>query len=235
MTGLDTDDELIVNVIAAGYSADNYEEIDQNIDAGKLGDKLVQSNSQKGTLREFQFYDQTHLLVSRGNFKGDGTQQYRVNLAWVNSEPLHNKIVDWNWLVIALIFGVIAITFLVLAITEVLTIDYSMIGGSITFTLTLLATLIFIYKLRDEYTFYSQFGKAELFVMENKRPSQRVFDGFFLMLQSAIENAAQHVSIEDRLVGELKMCRRLKDEHVIDEQAYTDARTAIFHHERYKT
>jgi len=234
MTGLETDEEMIVNDVALGFSADNYDELDEQIDPAKFGVKLVQSNSQKGTLREFQIYDQSRLFVSSGNIKGEPSQKYRINLAWVHPEPHHNKLVDWNWLVAALVFGGLSIMFLVLGLLEMLAIDYCMIGGSISFTLTLLATLIFIYKLRNEFTFFSRFGGADLFVLENKRPSQRIFDGFFIELQQAIEQAQHTESVTDRLVGELKMCRRLKDDGIIDEDTYTNARTAIFQHEQYR-
>jgi hypothetical protein len=40
--------------------------------------------------------------------------------------------------------------------------------------------------------------------------------------------------VEEQLVGELKMCRRLRDENIIDDAVYTAARTSIFKHQRYR-
>lgn len=88
--------------------------------------------------------------------------------------------------------------------------------------------------MRDEYIFKSYFGGAKLFLIENKKPTQQEFDNFFINLQQAIDRAQANIPVADRLVDELKMCRRLKDEGIIDEQAYTDARTIIFKHEQYK-
>ncbi len=229
----ENEEEVIVASAAYDVPTDNYEEFDQEIDPAKLGDKLVQSNSQKGLLREFQIYDRSHLLVSDGDITGDDVSHYRVNLAWVDAEPKHLKLIDWNWLYAALFFGTITATFVILAITQNLTMDYSMIGGTISFTITMLATLIFIYKLRDEFTFQSYFGGADLFVLENKRPTQTIFDNFFVSLQQAIDHAHAEKSVNDRLVGELKMCRRLRDEGVIDDEVYTAARAVIFKHEQY--
>ncbi len=89
--------------------------------------------------------------------------------------------------------------------------------------------------MRDEYVFKSQFGGAKIFLIENKKPEQSTFDSFYIQLQQSIEKAKVGISVSDRLVGELKMCRRLRDENIINDDAYTVARTAIFKHEQYKT
>jgi len=89
--------------------------------------------------------------------------------------------------------------------------------------------------MRNEYIFKSHFGGARLFLIENKKPDQKKFDSFFISLQQAIYKSKARISVSDRLVGELKMCRRLRDEGIIDDKTYTVARTAIFKHEQYKT
>ena len=76
---------------------------------------------------------------------------------------------------------------------------------------------------------------SAIFLIENKKPSQQAFDSYFISLQQSIDKAQASISVSDRLVGELKMCRRLRDEGIIDDEAYTIARTAIFKHEQYKS
>ena len=49
-------EEVIIANAIFDAQADNYEEFDQEIDPAKLGDKLVQANTLKGTVREFQYY-----------------------------------------------------------------------------------------------------------------------------------------------------------------------------------
>jgi hypothetical protein len=110
-----------------------------------------------------------------------------------------------------------------------------MIAGSITIAATLIFSLIFVYLMRDEFIFKSRYGDARLFLLENKKPSQQEFDRYFISLQQTIDRAQSNISIPDRLVGELKMCRRLRDEGIIDDETYTTARTAVFKHERYKS
>ena len=75
----DEDEVIIANAIFDA-EADNYEEFDLEIDPEKLGDKLVQTNTLKGTVREFQHYSSNHLLLSLVKKKKAETKNYRVNL-----------------------------------------------------------------------------------------------------------------------------------------------------------
>ena len=231
------DEEVIIANAVLGDHTDNYEEFDQDIDPEKLGEKLVQTNTLKGTYREYQLYAPRHLLLSFVEKKKAKTKEknFRVDLAWLSSEPDHNKIIVWKWLYGALAAGAFSGLFLFLAIAEVVKLEYSLVAGVITLTTALIFSLIFVYLMRDEYIFRSYFGGARLFLIENKKPDQQKFDNYFISLQQTIDRTQAKIPVTDRLVGELKMCRRLKDEGIIDEESYTSARTAIFKHEQYKS
>jgi len=200
-----------------------------------LGNKLVQANALKGTVREFQFYSASHLLLSLAKKKKAEAKNFRVDLAWLSSEPVHNKIIVWKWLFGALISAALTGMFIFLAINETVKLEYSAVAGTASLTATLIFSLIFIYQMRNEYIFKSHFGGARLFLIENNKPDQAKFDKFFISLQQAIDKSKAKISVSDRLVGELKMCRRLRDEGIINDKTYTIARTVIFKHEKYKT
>ena len=224
--------EVIISGIPLDVPSDNYEEFDQQIDPAKLGSKLVQQNTLKGTQREFQPYADSHLLLTVK--KNKKQRDYRVNLAWLSPQPKHNKVIIWKWLYAAL--GAAAVTglFIFLAAQDILKLEYGAVAGTVSFTASLILMLIFIYKMQDEYIFTSNFGKIELILIENKKPSQEAFDTFFINLQQGIERAKKNITVTDRLVGELQMCRRLRDEGIIDDDTYTVARTAIFKHKQYQ-
>jgi hypothetical protein len=228
-------EEVIIAGDAFDVPSDNYEEFDQEIDPAKLGDKLIQTNTLKGTLREYQLYASRHLFLSFVEKKNAKAKKFRINLAWLSSEPEHIKIFAWKWLYYASAAGSLAGLFLFLAITEVVELKYSAVAGTISLTAMLIFTLIFIYLMRDEFIFKSYYGNAKLFLIEHKKPNQTAFDQFFIKLQKDIDKAQKKISVSDRLVGELKMCRRLRDEGIIDDETYTIARTAVFRHEQYKT
>ncbi len=229
------ENEVIIANAAFDVPADNYEEFDLKIDPAKLGEKLIQTNTLKGTVREFQFYEISHLLLSIVTKKKIEAKKFRINLAWLSSEPVHNKVIVWKWLFAVLASGVVFGLFISFTINETIKTEYGFSGAVASLTASLIFLLIFIYQMRNEYIFTSHFGGAKLFLIENKKPDQEKFDSFFIKLQQTIDQSKARLSISDRLLGELKMCRRLRDEGIIDDDTYTVARTKIFKHEQYRT
>jgi hypothetical protein len=228
------DEEVIIAGTAFDVPTDNYDEFDHEIDPARLGKKLRQENPHKGSVREYQFYAENHLLLNFIETKNARAKYFRVNLACLSSEPERNRIIKWNWLYAAAAAGTLSGMCLFLAIAKYVKLEYCAIAGGISLTAALIFALIFLYLMRDEFIFKSRFGNARLFLLENKKPEQQAFDNFFISLQQAIDRAQSKTSVSDRLIEELKMCRRLRDEGIIDDAAYTVARTAIFKHEQYK-
>jgi hypothetical protein len=228
-------EEIIISGAGVEAPTDNYEEFDQAINSDKLGGKLVQKNTLKGTVREYQLYASIYLLLSfyKKKKRSQGIS-YRVNLTCLNSEPEHNRIFIWEWLFVALGTGALAGLSLYLAKSQAVKLIYCMVAGSITLTASLICLLIFIYLMRDEYIFKSRYGNARLFLIENKKPTKETFNHFFTILKQNIDKAQKHMSVSGSLVDELKMCRYLRDKGIIDDETYTTARTAIFRHEQYK-
>lgn len=230
---MDEEEVIIANAIFDA-PADNYEDFDQELDPAKLGEKLIQTNTLKGTVREYQYYSSNHLLLNLVKKKKSEEKKFRVNLAWLSSEPVHIKIIIWKWLYGALTFTALMGLFIFLTNNGTLEITSGAVLSTASLTAALILFLIFIYHMRNEYIFKSYFGGANLFVIENKKPEQAVFDKFFITLQQAIDKSKTGIPISDQLIGELKMCRRLRDEGIIDDETYTIARTAIFKHKQYK-
>lgn len=226
--------EVIIAGAVFDVPGDNYEEFDQELNPEKLGDKLIQTNPLKGSVREYQFYTYKHLLVNFIEKKNARAKKFRINLACLSSEPEHSKIIVWKWLYYALAAGALAILCLFLAISQTAKLEYCIIAGTITLTTALICVLIFIYLMRDEYVFKGRFGNAKLFFLENKKPNLSAFNIFFIGLQQNIDKTQSSIAVKDSLVNELKMCRHLKDNGIIDDKIYTAARTAIFKHEQYK-
>jgi len=227
-------EEVIIYDTFFDAAGDNYEEFDQQLDERKLGDKLVQINKLKGTVREYQFYSDDHLLLKCTTNKNTVPKKFRVNLAWISSEPMHHKVIVWKWLYAFLASGTLAALCVFLTINGSLTLTIGAIASTILISTTLILALVFIYHMHDEYIFKSCFGGSQLFLIENKKPKQSDFDLFFINLQQLIDKSQNKLSVAERLVGELKMCRRLRDEDIIDDKAYTTSRTAIFKHKQYK-
>lgn len=227
-------DVVIMEGAMFDLPTDNYEEFEQQIEPSRLGKKLVHNNPLKGTTREYQFYANRDLLLDFIEKKKSRTKKFRINLAWLSAEPIHKKVIVWKWLYYALAAAALSGWCLYLALEEIVKAEYYGAAGAILLTAACISSLIFIYLMRDEFIFRSNFGGTELFLIENKKPNPSEFNDFFSDLQDTIKSAQEDISIPDKLVGELKMCRRLKDEGVISDVQYTAARTVIFKHKQYK-
>ena len=227
--------EQVIIESAGGFdtTSDNYEEFDQELDPAKFGKKLCNSNVMRGSYNELQLYDTTHLFVRNRAKKHSPEKSYRVNLAWCSPEPEHFRLVVWKWLYISIAFFVLLAVDIILGAREVIPMMPAIYAGIPLLTLATIFLLVFFYCQRDEFIFHSNYGDTPLFMIENRKPKQDEFDRFFVELQQDIERLQSRAAIRDKLVGELQMCRRLKDAGIITEQAYTDVRTRIFRHEQY--
>lgn len=227
-------DVVIMEGAMFDLPTDNYEEFDEDIEASRLGKKLVHNNPLKGTTREYQFYAAQDLLLDFAEKKKARAKKFRINLAWLSAEPIHHKVIVWKWLYYALAAAALSGLCLYLALEEIVKAEYCGAVGAILLTAACISSLIFIYLMRDEFIFRSNFGGTELFLIENKKPNPGEFNDFFADLRVIIKSAQKNISVPDKLVGELKMCRRLKDEGVISDAQYTAARTVIFKHKQYR-
>lgn len=230
----DTNNEEII-IVESVYDvpSDNYDDYELEIDPDKLGRCLRQTNTLKGSSREIQFYGDSHLLMRHKESKNAEEKNFRLSLSWLSSEPVHNKVIVWRWLVLSLLFFSMIVAVIIFERSGLIDTQMSLIISIPCFSLASILLLIFLYTMRDEFIFHSLYGGASLFLLDNARPSQSEFDDFFIALQQSIDRSQADLTVSERLVGELKMCRRLKDEHIISEQAYTEARSAIFKHEQY--
>ncbi len=225
-------EEVIVANAALGFGDDNYDEFDAELNPAKLGESLLQVNSLKAVNHRFQLYDGKHLLIDVEHKKK--RRQFRVDLALLNAEPVHHRVIEWKWLAISLAGICILVLAIFLVVRQLLGVEIGIALGVVGLGDALLFFAIFLYRMQDDYIFHSRFGGARLFVMENKKPDLRQFEDFLGMLEQRIHKLWRNITIEAALISELKMCRRLRDTQIINEASYTRARTAIFRHERYK-
>jgi hypothetical protein len=224
-----------VIVVGAAYDtpSDNYEEFDEQLVPEKLGERIIQTNVMRGSYRAAQFYDGRYLLIRQRDKQKAPEKSYRINLAWCSPDPVHFRQTPWKWFYAsAFIFAMIAFD-IFLAYKEVISLEWAAYIGTPALTLAIIFMLVFFYYRRDEYIFTSQYGGSRLFTIDNKRPDQQRFDAFLVEIQQTIERLHRRVPVSDQLVGELKMCRRLKDEGIISEQSYTETRSRIFKHSQY--
>ena len=204
---------------------------EEQVAVDKINHEFVQENPLKGETREFTLFNdiQCYQAVRR---KHGGKYKYRVNLSHLDPKPKREFILADNWLIIAAISGVIGFMLVYIGWFSDMQFDSQImvILSALSICFCLIAFLIALLKTRDRVLLYSYYGRAPVLELMNKNPDRASFAEFMALLSEHISQARENSTINstDRLVAELKELRRLKDETVISEAVYEQAKKRIF-------
>ncbi len=196
---------------------------------------FVQEQKFKGVKRSFKIFNETQLYYTQKSFRHKENTRHRVNLNYVNLTPERECTVAWSWLSTAFATIVWSMLLLYVGLYTQYKADYIVIVGVLLGTFSMLSMLIFYYRTQDKLIFCSHIGKIPLFEVSNHKPGNREFDLFMEKLRQHIKQAQDKLPMHQRLVGELKDLRRIRDEGRISNEAYESARHTIFRHEAFQT
>lgn len=194
----------------------------------------TQQNKFRGITRFFKIYNDIYLHKSIQSFRNKKIVETRINLTYINSEPVREKFFAKRWFYTALLSGAFAAFFLWIGVSfssdmmRPYLISLSVIG----LTTSVLASLIFYYRSQDKIFFRSNYSEVPLIELFYK-PKQPEYLEFVEALKTHIENAQtrQGLSYQQRLKGELTDLRRLNEEGVIETAEYEHARSLILKHD----
>ena len=195
----------------------------------------VQEQKFKGVKRSFKIFNDTQLNYSMKSFKNKDNKEYRFGLAYVNPQPDRECTVSWNWLSTSLATIVWSMLLLYVGLFTQYRADYIVIVSVLLGTFSMISMLIFYYRTQDRLIFKSQVGNIPLFEVSNHKPGNPEFDGFMSRLDHHISLSRKKLSMHQRLVGELKDLRRIRDDGKISNEQYETARNVIFRHEAFQS
>jgi len=202
--------------------------------------ELEQINKLRGINRKITVFNGNHCYQSFKD-KHQRKYKYRVDIAYLNPQPYRVHNIAWKWLYLAAGLGFItAIAGIIGGMTNWLGaapgIYYTItiVGGA---SATLIALLLFAHLSYDKVVFKTQFSGIRLIELVNKSPSKDEFRQFVSKFIVKIKRAKakKAFSTSRFLAMELKELRRLRDETVVTEKQYQDAKKLIFRHESFKT
>jgi hypothetical protein len=209
-------------------------EDDEHLKPERINIEYVQEQRFKGVRRSFKIYNDTQLGYSLKTFRHKVSKIHRINLAYVNTQPERDCTVAWKWLSTAFATIVWSLLLLYVGLYTQFKADYIVIVGVLLGTFSMLSMLTFYYRTQDNLIFKSFTGDIPLFEVSNHKPGNREFEDFMEQLRHHIESSQSRMSMHQRLVGELKDLRRIRDEGRISNEQYESARTAIFKHEAFQ-
>jgi hypothetical protein len=196
--------------------------------------EFEQINKLRGIYRQITVFNDTHCYQSIKN-KHQRKYKYRLNLVYLDPRPFRSRHIAWRWLHGSLALWGVDTALVFSGLLEGASVIA--LGLFICSTAVALMTLLaFFYFTHDTVYFRSQFGKIRLMELINNNPDKEKFQDFVNKLVIQI-NKSKTDSGKDNsqlLAQELQQLRRLKDETVIDEDAYEGAKKLIFRHDAFK-
>jgi hypothetical protein len=207
---------------------------DEHLKPERVNIEYVQEQRFKGVRRSFKIFNDTQLYYALKSFRHKDNTNHRINLAYVNKQPERECTVAWKWLSTAFATIVWSMLLLYVGLYTQFKADYIVIVGVLLGTFSMLSMLTFYYRTQDKLIFKSFIGDIPLFEVSNHKPGNSDFDAFMAQLRHHIELAQQRMSMHQRLVGELKDLRRIRDEGKISNEQYESARAVIFKHEAFQ-
>ncbi|WP_455209698.1 hypothetical protein [Kaarinaea lacus] len=195
----------------------------------KVTAQLVQIQKWKRQSVGTQILDNKFLFVKK--FQRGRSTSYWVNLLFANPVPQRIKRLDWRWGLASLILtancaGLIAAEHYLHVSTKFIYFNSITI---ITATLALMSLLTMIYKSKNVLVFKTLNGDMPILSLAMNNPSKEAFQTYARTLRRCIEQIQQQNAhrMTNQLANELAEHRRLKDNNIISQQEYEQAKNRI--------
>ena len=203
----------------------------------KTNHQYIQVSKFRGIKRFFKIFNDVYLHQSIESFRNKNKSDTRLNLTFIDPEPIRKIHFAWNWVYSA--YVTIFLGALLIYIGEfsglVLAHPYMLPISVVLITAGMIFSMIFFYRTQDKIIYKSLVGQVPLIEMFN-RPNQADFKRFTESLVVYILQSQRRLGLtmKQRLIGELSDLRRLSEEGIITVEAYEQARAIIFKHKEYQ-
>ena len=207
---------------------------DSHIQQENINLEYVQDQRFKGIKRNFVIFNEVQLYYSMKSFRKKENVRHRLNLSYVNQKPERIQTVSWRWLSTAFAALVWSMLLVYVGYFTQFKQEYIVVVGVLLGAFSAISMMIFYYRTQDKLVFSSFAGDVPLFEVGNMKPGNQAFEQFIKTLDAHIEKGQNRKTMHQRLSGELSDLRRIRDEGMIDNETYENARTRIFQHEAYQ-
>jgi hypothetical protein len=196
--------------------------------------EFTQESTIKGIKRSFVIFNDCQLLQSLRSFRHKDDRQYRINLRYIDPEPVRDCRYEWRILAASGVCLCLAVLLSCIWYFSRFDSSYLLMTATLFAAGSVIALLLFFYKSHDTFIYRSLAAGVPLIVLDNRKPGLQEFDTFLHKLEQYTRAAQKcNMSKQQFLAGELKDLRRLKDDGMLTDQIYEEARTRIFRHKDY--
>lgn len=195
----------------------------------KHNSSLHQESSARGEKRSFEIYNEKFMKVSTTNIINN--QSYHLNLSMLAPWPVRHRDISWQWLLAVLYFSLTTLTYTsyLFYFQESSKLERLLPFIVIFLLLSLAAFLMFLYRSPNVTQFKTRYGNCSVLSLLYKNPNKNEFKEFIeeIKLRSLLASQAVKLEKNQMLDIEMKELRRLRNEGIITQHHYADAKARI--------
>lgn len=190
---------------------------------------LHQESNARGEKRIFEIYNDKFIKVATNNILKNNS--YHLNLSMLAPWPVRHRDISWQWLSAVLYFSLttLAYTAYLVYFQESGKLE-RLLPFIIVFLLLSLATfLMFLYRSPNVIEFKTRYGNCVVLSLLYNNPNKKEFKGFIEEIKLRSLTASQAVKIDKKQMLDIEMgeLRRLRNEGIITQEHYADAKARI--------
>lgn len=190
---------------------------------------LQQEASARGEKRTFEIYNEKFIKVTTNSLISK--HSYHLNLSMLAPWPVRHRKISWQWLLAVIYFSTttLAYTAYLIYFPESSKLE-KLLPFIVVFLLLSLGTfLMFLYKSPNVMEFKSRYGNCVVLSLLYNLPNPKEFKHFVeeIKLRSLTASQSLKINKSQMLNVELNELRRLRDEGVLTQHSYEEAKARI--------
>ena len=185
---------------------------------------LFQESNASGEKRAFEIYNNKFIKVISKNIISN--QSYHLNLSMLAPWPVRHRNISWQWL---FSFSTLAYTSYLFYFQESGKLERLLPFIIIFLLLSLAALLMFLYRSPNVTEFRTRYGNCVVLSLIYNKPNKKEFKSFIEEIKLRSLTASQAVTIDKSQMLDIEMneLRRLRNEGIITQHDYADAKARI--------
>ena len=194
-----------------------------------LNSSLHQESNARGEKRLFEIYNNKFIKVTTNSLLHNNN--YHLNLSMLAPWPTRHTAFSWQWLLAVLYFSVATVAFsaYLLYFQDSAKLERLLPFIVIFLLLTIAALIMFLYQSPNVIEFQSRYGNCGVLSLLYNKPNKKEFKQFIEEIKLRSLSASQVVTIDKSQMLKIEMdeLRRLRNEGIITQHNYADAKARI--------
>lgn len=191
--------------------------------------KLHQKSTTRGEKRLFEIYNNKFIKVTTNNILKNSS--YHLNLSLLAPWPVRHRNISWQWLMAVFYFSLttLAYTAYLFYFQESSKLERLLPFIVVFLLLSLGSFLMFLYQSPNVIEFKSRYGNCVVLSLLYNNPNRKEFKEFIEEIKLRSLTASQAIKIDksQMLDIEMKELKRMRNEGVISQHHYADAKERI--------